>query len=126
LDTDDSASSDLSGVKVERIAVPLDGDRLSTHFGHSTRFAIYYVEGGKITGERFMTPPPHAPGIIPAWLKDQGVSVVIASGLGRRAMAAFEGSGISVICGAPPDAPQDVVSAYLKGTLVTGDNVCDH
>jgi Mrp family chromosome partitioning ATPase/predicted Fe-Mo cluster-binding NifX family protein len=118
--------SDVGGVAVKRIALPLDGDRLSTHFGHSTRFAIYYVEGEKITGERFLTPPPHAPGIIPSWLKDQGVTVVIAGGLGRKAVAAFEKSGITVVYGASPDAPRDLVSAYLKGTLVTGENICDH
>jgi Mrp family chromosome partitioning ATPase/predicted Fe-Mo cluster-binding NifX family protein len=121
-----SANPDLRGVAVARIALPLDGDRLSTHFGHSSRFAVYYVEGGKVTGERFLTPPPHAPGVIPSWLKEQGIGVVIAGGLGRKAIAAFEESGISVVCGAPSEPARDVVTAYLDGTLVTGGNVCDH
>ena len=56
----------------------------------------------------------------------QGVTVVIASGLGRKAMAAFEESGITVLCGAAPEAPYDLVRAYLNGTLATGENVCDH
>ena len=117
---------DLAGAEVRRIALPLDGDRLSTHFGHSTRFAVYYVEDDKVIGDRVLTPPPHAPGVIPSWLKDQGVSVVIASGLGRRAIAAFESSGITVVCGAPPEDPRDVVTAYLNGTLAAGENICDH
>jgi ATP-binding protein involved in chromosome partitioning len=112
----EQGSSDLEGAAVRRIALPLDGDRLSTHFGHSTRFAVYYVEGGKIIGDRFLTPPPHAPGVIPSWLKDQGVGVVIAAGLGRRAIAAFESAGITVVSGA----------AYLDGTLAAGENICDH
>ncbi|MFH1314321.1 MAG: iron-sulfur cluster carrier protein MrpORP [Candidatus Eisenbacteria bacterium] len=119
-------ASHLEGAAVQRIALPLDGDRLSTHFGHSTRFAIYYVEGSKIIGQRDLTPPPHAPGVIPSWLKEQGVGVVIAGGLGGRAIAAFESSGITVVCGAPPEDPKDVVSAYLKGTLAAGENICDH
>jgi Mrp family chromosome partitioning ATPase/predicted Fe-Mo cluster-binding NifX family protein len=111
---------------VKLIALPVDGDRLSTHFGHSSRFAIYCIEGDEIAADRFVTPPPHAPGVIPSWLKEQGVDTVIAGGLGRKARAAFEGHGIEVVIGAGPEAPRDIVSAYLKGTLVTGENMCDH
>jgi predicted Fe-Mo cluster-binding NifX family protein len=99
---------------------------VSTHFGRASRFAIYYVEGDKITGQRLLTPPPHAPGIIPSWLQDQGVTVVITGGLGRKARAAFERSGITVVSGAASEPPGDVVRAYLDGTLVTGENACDH
>jgi Mrp family chromosome partitioning ATPase/predicted Fe-Mo cluster-binding NifX family protein len=110
----------------QRIALPLDGDRLSTHFGHAQRFAIYDVSGGKIVAEEAAVPPPHAPGVIPAWLSEQGVTVVIAGGLGRKAMAAFSEVGIEVISGAPPEEAHTVAGAYLAGSLVTGDNVCDH
>jgi ATP-binding protein involved in chromosome partitioning len=108
------------------IALPLDGDRLSTHFGHSSRFGIYDVKGSQIVAERFLTPPPHAPGVIPSWLKENGVEVVLASGLGRRAIAMFEEAGITVVTGASPESPRAVVEGYLAGNLVTGENVCDH
>ena len=110
----------------QRIALPLDGDRLSTHFGHATKFAIYDVEDGKIVGEMGAVPPPHAPGVIPAWLAEQGVSLVIAGGLGRNAMAVFADHGIQVILGAPPEEARAVVNSFLAGNLMTGENVCDH
>jgi Mrp family chromosome partitioning ATPase/predicted Fe-Mo cluster-binding NifX family protein len=109
-----------------RIALPLDGDRVSAHLGHSARFAVYDIEGGKVVGEKFVEPPPHAPGVIPSWLSEQGVTVVIASGLGRRAISLFERAGIRVLSGAPQAPPRDVVNAYLQGALKTGENVCDH
>jgi ATP-binding protein involved in chromosome partitioning len=109
-----------------RIALPVEGAKLSTHFGHSPQFAIFDVKDGEILSETSIEPPPHAPGVLPSWLKEQGVTLVIAGGLGRRAMAAFEGAGIKVVYGAPAEAAHDVVTAYLKGTLVTGGNVCDH
>jgi len=31
-----------------------------------------------------------------------------------------------VICGAPSQEPDEVLNSYLKGTLETGDNACDH
>ena len=108
------------------LALPLDGEKLSTHFGHSSSFAIVKTEGGKIVSENRLTPPAHAPGVIPSWLKEQGTDVVIASGLGRRAIGMFEDAGIRVVCGAPVDSPRSVVTAFLQGNLVTGENVCDH
>jgi predicted Fe-Mo cluster-binding NifX family protein len=121
------ASGDIHPeVANQRIALPLDGDRLSTHFGHASRFAIYDVGDGKILGEVAAAPPPHAPGVIPAWLAEQGVTLVIAGGLGRNAMAVFADHGIEVISGAPSEEARVVVSSYLAGNLMTGDNVCDH
>jgi hypothetical protein len=38
----------------------------------------------------------------------------------------LESSGIEVVAGAPAGSPEDLVSAYLAGTLQTGENVCDH
>ena len=109
-----------------RIALPVDGGKLSTHFGHSPQFAIFDIKDGEIVDETSIEPPPHAPGVLPSWLKEHGVTLVIAGGLGRRAMAAFEAAGIKVVFGAPAQAARDVVTAYREGTLVTGDNVCDH
>ncbi len=110
----------------QRIALPLDGDRLSTHFGHATKFAIYDVGDGKIVGEKVGVPPPHAPGVIPSWLAEQGVTLVIAGGLGMNAMAVFADVGIQVISGVPPDEARTLVNTYLAGKLMTGENICDH
>ena len=125
-----AASAGMAGLPagggVMRIALPVHGDSLSAHFGHSSQFAIFDIKDGEITGETSETPPPHAPGVIPSWLKDLGVNMVLASGLGRRAISMFEQGGIKVLCGAPAEAPRRVVGAYFSGSLVTGENVCDH
>jgi len=115
-----------SAAACQCIALPLDGERLSTHFGHAARFAIYDVEGGEIVQQRSAVPPPHAPGVIPSWLAGEGVTLVIAGGLGRKAFAAFEEAGIKVISGAAPEEAVSVVRSYLAGELITGENVCDH
>jgi ATP-binding protein involved in chromosome partitioning len=111
---------------ITRIALPVHGERLSTHCGPSSQFVIFDIKDGKVVGETSETPPAHAPGVIPSWLSDLGVNMVLASGLGRRAISMFEECGITVLCGAPAGVPRQVVEAYLSGSLVTGDNVCDH
>jgi predicted Fe-Mo cluster-binding NifX family protein len=109
-----------------KIALPLEGDTVSAHFGHSPEFAVFDITGDSISGSTRIGAPPHSPGAIPAWLKQSGVNVVIASGIGNRAVDMLESSGIEVVTGAPPGRPEDLVRAYLAGTLETGQNVCDH
>ena len=71
-------------------------------------------------------PPPHEPGVLPAWLHDLGASVIIAGGMGGRAIDLFKQNSINVIIGAPALEPEELVKSYLNNTLATGANVCDH
>ena len=51
---------------------------------------------------------------------------MIAGGMGARAIDLFQENRISVITGAPEDDPEKVALDYVKGTLITNENVCDH
>jgi predicted Fe-Mo cluster-binding NifX family protein len=73
-----------------------------------------------------LMPPAHEPGVLPKWLGEMGVKLVIAGGIGRRAQQLFNENGINVITGAPGDTPQQLVGDYLNGQLQSGPNVCDH
>jgi ATP-binding protein involved in chromosome partitioning len=110
------------------IALPTTDGQLCMHFGHCEKFAIFEVDPDekRIIAKTILTPPPHEPGLLPRWLHSEGVSVVIAGGMGQRAQGLFTESGIKVVVGAQPADPESVVMAYLNGTLETGDNVCDH
>jgi len=111
-----------------RIAIPALNGQLCMHFGHCEQFALVDVDRAQktITGISYLTPPPHAPGLLPRWLHEQGATAIIAGGMGSRAQDLFAESGITVITGAPVDVPAALVTAYLNGELVTGDNTCDH
>jgi len=111
-----------------RIAIPLADGRLAMHFGHCERFALIDAdaETRKILEREEITAPPHEPGLLPRWLAERGANVIIASGMGSRAQGLFAARGIRVVTGASADSPERVVQAYLDGTLVTGDNACDH
>jgi len=110
-----------------KIAIPTADGILCPHFGHCQQFAIVDVneETKEIIGTSMLIPPPHEPGVLPQWISQQGCSVVIAGGMGGRAMTMFGQSGITVISGAPAQKPEDIVLAYLNGELVTGGNLCD-
>jgi predicted Fe-Mo cluster-binding NifX family protein len=111
-----------------RYAIPVSSGLLSTHFGHCEQFAIIDVseERKEILRKEFVPSPGHQPGLLPEWLAEQGVSVVIASGMGSRAQGLFRQSRIGVVIGALESDPEKAVLSYLDGNLDTGDNICDH
>jgi len=113
-----------------KIAMPLAAGRLCTHFGHCEEFRIFDVDQDcrEIVGMSTFDPPPHEPGLLPRVLGEEGVDVVIAGGMGSRAQDLFRQKGIEVVVGAGPaqGTPEELVRAYLSGSLITGANVCDH
>ena len=109
-----------------KFAIPMAMGKLTTHFGHCREFCFVQVENDTITGTEILEPPAHEPGVLPKWLSDHGVNVVIAGGMGQMAQQLFTQAGIKVMTGAPPESPEDLVKAYLSSKLVTGENLCGH
>lgn len=109
-----------------KFAIPIADGKLTAHFGHCKEFAMVEVENQKILSTEMLDPPPHEPGVLPRWVKEQGTTIVIAGGMGQRAIQLFQQTGVEVLVGAPVEEPENLVKSYLNQTLVTGGNVCDH
>lgn len=113
---------------VIRFAVPTSDGVLCSHFGHCEVFTLIDVDPRtkEVLSTSAIPAPEHEPGLLPGWLADKGAGFVIAGGMGSRAQQLFAEQGVSVITGATVAEPEAVVRQYLAGTLVTGQNVCDH
>jgi predicted Fe-Mo cluster-binding NifX family protein len=109
-----------------KFAIPLAEGKLTAHFGHCQEFALVEVEDNEIKKKEMLNPPPHEPGVLPKWLHGLGTDVIIAGGMGARALDLFAQNGIQVVTGAPELTPEELVSRYLDNTLAAGKNVCDH
>ena len=111
-----------------RVAVPLADGRLAAHFGHCEHFCFFDVDpmGKKILKREDIDAPPHQPGLLPPWMAEHGVTLIIAGGMGQRALGLFARLGIQVLVGAPVETPERLVSEYLAGTLQLDENICDH
>ena len=111
-----------------RYAIPVIGGMVSPHFGHCEQFALIDVDEQtkKILKKEFVPSPGHQPGLLPEWLAEQGVSFVIAVGMGSRAQSLFQQNRIGVIIGALETDPEKAVLNHLNGQLDIGDNICDH
>ncbi len=105
------------------IAIPSTGpegldSEVSMHFGRAPYYTFVEVENGEIKNVRSVPMPfgEHGPGDIPRFIKENGGDIVIAYGMGWRAVDFFNQMGIEVILGASGKVG-DVVKAFLEGNL---------
>ena len=111
-----------------RYAVPIADGRIATHFGHCEQFALFDVDEAKkeIVRKETIDSPGHEPGLLPIWLAEEGVSAIIASGMGSRAQSLFRQNNIKVVIGTLENDPEKAVLDCVGGKLATGNNICDH
>ena len=107
-----------------KIALPVSGNRVAGHLGHSEHFLIFDVDDeGKGPVSR-LQPPLHEHGVIPRWLLAHGAQVVIAQRMGAGARRLLEEGGAQVVTGAPPRDPEWLVREYLAGRLEDQQLTC--
>jgi len=66
----------------------------------------------------------HVPGMVPNFINEQGANVMIAGGMGPRAIDMFTSIGIGVVTGAVGNTG-NVLQAYLRGEI-SGVEPCKH
>lgn len=117
---------------MKRIALACEDDQglsgqVSQHFGRCPYYVIVDVEGGEIVSTNSVSNPyyhNHVPGMIPQFISEQGADVMIAGGIGPRAIELFASIGTEVISGAAGKI-QDILQAYLRGEI-SGVEACQH
>jgi len=94
---------------------------VSMHFGRCPYYAIVEADRGEIKQPVEIIANPYAsshgqPGQVPSFLKEQGIDVIIAGGMGPRAMGFFNQYGIKAITEGEGRV-KEVVKGFLKGEL---------
>lgn len=108
-----------------KIAVASDNGMVTGHFGHCEEFIIFDIDNNKIIKEENIPNPGHKPGFLPNFLGDKGVNVIIAGGMGERAVNIFNERNIQVITGATGNS-KNAVERYLSGDLKSTGSTCHH
>jgi len=110
---------------MKRIAVSCDDDRgldgvVAPHFGRCPYYTFVDVEGRQVLDVKVVSNPfynQHAPGQVPAFIREHGAHVMLSGGMGSRAMAFFEQFGIEAVTGASGTV-RHALERYLEGELV--------
>ncbi|MBD3185602.1 dinitrogenase iron-molybdenum cofactor [Candidatus Bathyarchaeota archaeon] len=104
-------------------SIATHGNQVAAHFGRCPSYTLIDVENGKASNKRVVQNPGHSTGAIPTYMKELGVDVMIAGGMGRRAIQFFNQFGIQTVLGV--NGPiESVIAQIEKGTLHGGESTC--
>ena len=100
---------------------------VSGHFGRCPFYTLVLIQDTVISDAKSVPNPHfqrHIPGVMPMFIRDLGADVILAGGMGPRAISMFESYGIEVVTGALGTVSK-VLEAYLRGEQ-TGIVPCQH
>lgn len=93
--------------------------QISHHFGRCPFYVLVDTQEEKIQAVQSVDNPfaqNHQPGMVPGFIHDQGVDVMISGGMGRRAITFFDEYGIQVATGADGTV-RTTLDRYFMGQL---------
>lgn len=91
-------------------------DQVGQHFGKVLNYTMYDTETGEVSIIPNTSEHNGGVGLPPELMAQNGVDVMLCGGLGRKALALFNKSGIEVFIGIQ-DTVQDALDAWKAGTL---------
>jgi predicted Fe-Mo cluster-binding NifX family protein len=109
-----------------KIAVPINGQLVESHFGQCHTFAVFHSDNQKTINATEVIRWEHGCGCksnLVATLKEMGVTVLLAGNMGQGALNTLMHHGIEVVRGSIGNA-HDQVQQYLDGKLSDRDILC--
>ena len=110
-----------------KIAVPVTKEnQIDGHFGHCESYGVFTISEKKEISEIKSVESPQGCGCksdIASVLAADGVTVMLAGGIGGGAINVLNNSGIEVIRGCSGDATE-VVKLYLSGSVEDSGSSC--
>jgi predicted Fe-Mo cluster-binding NifX family protein len=110
-----------------KIAVPVTKEnQIDGHFGHCESYVVFTISDNNEISEIKSVKSPQGCGCksdIASVLASDGVSVMLAGGIGGGAINVLNNSGIEVIRGCSGDATE-VVNLFLSGLIEDSGSSC--
>jgi predicted Fe-Mo cluster-binding NifX family protein len=108
----------------KRVAISADNSNgldsvVSPHFGRCPYYVLVDLDGRQVSQVNAVENPyygRHQPGQVPGFIQSQGANVMLAGGMGRRAIGFFQQYGIQAVTGATGSV-RHALEQYLGGTL---------
>lgn len=99
---------------------------LAYHFGRCAYYVFADIENGEKKGVETKENPffnRHEPGVVPQFIAEEGASVIVAGGMGSRAIDWFKQLGVQPVTGVSGKI-RDILNDYLAGKI-RGAIPCD-
>jgi predicted Fe-Mo cluster-binding NifX family protein len=110
-------------MKTKRIAIPIEQGNLGCRFGLCHQYIVYTIKNDGNINREMITKPQHESTELLEWLKNQGVTDVIAYQIDPVLVRNFIENKMNVFIGAPILSPEKLLDAYLSGNLISDEQV---
>ncbi len=109
------------------VAVPYLDGTVNAHFGSTQAFLVAETSDGEITRTSVFEVQgmQHNHAGIAGFLKEQGVQVILAGGMGAPMQQALKLQGFELYCGVGGPA-LEAIEALLRGEIVHSEATCGH
>jgi len=111
---------------MKKVALPVNGNKLSPFFSKSQDFTIYTIENQKIIDEKKIHTSLKDIKNSSALLIDKKVTDIIVRRIGQKTSEVFYKNKIHVYVGVELKTPKELVDDFIKGTLVTNGSFYTH
>jgi predicted Fe-Mo cluster-binding NifX family protein len=120
-------NGDTSEGETMIIAVPYLQGNVNAHFGSTQAFLIAQAADGRVekTSVFEVQGMQHNHSGIAGFLKEQGVEVILAGGMGAPMQQALKQSGFRLYCGVTGPV-LEAVDAFLRGEIEHSESTCGH
>ncbi|MCF6185836.1 MAG: hypothetical protein L3J56_14665 [Bacteroidales bacterium] len=110
---------------MRRVAIPISQNELSEFFGECNHYEIFEIDK-KIVNRKLVEIPFNMTILkLPEWLKNQGVTDVIAYKVNKQIISLFASNKVNVFVGVHKKSPQNLIDDYLQGTLESDKNIIE-
>ncbi len=110
---------------MRRVAIPISQNELSEFFGECNHYEIFEIDK-KIVNRKLVEIPFDMTILkLPEWLKNQGVTDVIAYKVNKQIISLFASKKVNVFVGVHKISPQNLIDDYLQGTLESDKNIIE-
>ncbi len=110
---------------MRRVAIPISKSELSEFFGHCNHYEIFEIEKEIVSREMVELPLEIDVTELPKWLKEKGVTDVIAYKVSRKIISLFASNKVNLFIGVAKKSPESLIDDYLQGTLESDKNIID-
>ncbi len=104
------------------------GSRAAHHFGRCPYYVFIVTDENNTVKEVESLENPfyngHEPGVVPQFIADQKADVIIAGGMGPRAIEWFTQLGVKAVTSSAP-AVGDLLKKYLEGNITSAESCHD-
>ena len=105
-----------------RIAIPLKQKDFSLNFSNCDQFALIDIKTGtrQILNTKYVTPPSFNIKILPGWIQENEVDLILAGGMPAQAQNLFADNHIEVRVGFLNGSIKEVIETFIESQLNPG------